>query len=338
MPRAAVLTAPRTIELQDRPALTPGIGEAFLQIEHAGICGTDLALYSGDYPVPLPLVCGHEFVGTVTAVGEHVSEEWIGQRVCAEINNTCLAYRRPDPCSACLRHLPNHCQKRSVSGIIQHDGAFAEEMVVPAGALHRLPQNLDPLTATLTEPLAAALQTFVQSPGGLNDVVVVLGPGRLGILITFVAALKGLKTLAVSRSPEKRERALKFGAHHVCAPEEADAVVREWTDGFGADIVVESTGTPKGLEQAMKLVRPNGMVAAKTTCGLPSGGVDLTQLVVDEIRIQGSRCGPFQPALDILSQHQDKLKSLITSVQPLENISNAIESAVHEDKVVLSME
>jgi len=339
MSLAATLTAPRTIEMQDRPDPKAEDGEVVIAVEHAGVCGTDLALYSGDYPVPLPLVCGHEFAGVVTSVGRKVDEKWIGKRVTAEINNTCTAYNSPTPCRACLRGMPNHCQNRTVTGIISKDGAFAEQVVVPAGVLHEIPAYVDPVAATLTEPLAAALQTFEMTPPGEGDVVTVLGPGRLGILIVFAASVvHDLKVIAVSRSKEKRDRALQFGASLACPPEEAGEVTRSMSDGLGADIVVDATGRPEGFAQALGLVRPRGTIAAKTTCGLPAEGLDMTKLVVDELCVQGSRCGPFKPAVDILSQHQDRLRKLVTSIQPLHNAPEAIESAFHENKVILAMQ
>ena len=337
MPLAATLVAPRTIELQTREALKPGPNEVVIAVEHAGICGTDLALFSGDYTVPLPLVCGHEFVGTVNSIGDGVNPSWIGKRVTAEINNTCIAYNNSSPCPACARNMPHHCLKRTVTGIITHDGAFAEEVSVPVGALHEIPETIDPVTATLTEPLAAALQTFEMTPVKGNETVVVQGPGRLGILIVLVAALQGLNVIAVSRSEAKRQRALQFGASEAWSPEEAEQNIRETTEGLGADIVVEATGQPDGVQEALKLVRPRGTLSLKTTCGQPSGKMDWTRLVVDEICIQGSRCGPFEPALKTLAAHQKKLRSLITSAQPLAETQNALESAPRENKIVLNM-
>jgi threonine dehydrogenase-like Zn-dependent dehydrogenase len=338
MPLAAFLTAPGTIELRQSDPLKPKSHEVVIAVEYAGVCGTDLALFSGNYPVPLPLVCGHEFTGTVASVGEGVNKSWLGKRVTAEINNTCIACNHPSPCAACLRNIPSHCQRRTVTGIISHNGAFAEEVIVPVGTLHPVPKSIDSLVATLTEPLAAALQTFVMTPFEKGETVVVLGPGRLGILIVFVAALKGLNVIAVSRSEAKRQRALQFGASEAWKPEEAEIRIQESTEGLGADIVVEATGTPEGIHQALKLVRPRGTVSLKTTCGQIGGGVDWTRLVVDEIRIQGSRCGPFEPALNILAEHQDRLRPLITSVLPLNETQTALETAAHEDKVVLRVQ
>jgi threonine dehydrogenase-like Zn-dependent dehydrogenase len=337
MPRIAQLKSSGRIELLERKSLKAGPGEAVIQVQHAGICGTDLALFHGDYPVPLPHICGHEFMGQVTETGEGVDPKWIGKTVTAEINNTCLAYGKKSLCAACKKGVPSHCQTRTVTGIINHSGAFADEVKIAAGTLHEIPSNADPLIATLTEPLAAALQTFVMSPMQKNETLVVIGPGRLGILIIFAASLKGIKTIAISRSETKRNRALQFGAQNAFAPENAKDEIYNMTEGLGAEMVVDTTGNPDGITQALKLVRPQGTIACKTTCGLPATGLDMTQLVVDEIRLQGSRCGPFDSALKIIQSHQEKLKSLISSTRPLEEIQAAFESATTENKVILTI-
>ena len=338
MPRITQLIAPGKIQIQDSPSLRAGPGEAIIQVKYAGVCGTDLALFHGDYPVPLPHVCGHEFTGTVKQVGQGVDSKWLGKTVTAEINNTCVAYNRQPLCSACRKGLPSHCLERTVTGIIQHPGAFAEEVAVADGTLHEIPDCVDSLTATLTEPLAAALQTFNMSPITGEETIVVLGPGRLGILVVFVAALKGVKVLAVSRNKAKQDRALEYGATWACSPDEAEVLIKKNTEGLGADLVVDTTGNPDGITQALKLVRPRGTVCCKTTCGLPTSGLDMTKLVVDEIRLQGSRCGPFEPALEILQVHHEKLRNLITSTRPLEETQAALESASKENKVVINME
>ncbi len=338
MPKIAQLTAARTIVIHDRPPLIAKENEAIIGVETAGVCGTDLALFSGDYPVPLPLVCGHEFVGRVQSIGEGVDNRWLGRRVTAEINNTCKAYNRSPLCQACQIGMSAHCQQRTVTGIIHHDGAFAEEVTVAQGTLHEIPDGMESTVAALTEPLAAALQTFEMSPVTGKETVVVIGPGRLGVLIVFVAALKGCRVISVSRSEAKRRRSLAFGASQALSPEQACDGVKEITGGLGADIVVDATGQPNGITQALSLVRPRGIISVKTTCGLPAQGLDMTKLVVDEIRLQGSRCGPFGLALKILEEHQKKLKTLITSTRPLAEAQQALESATQEDKVLLRMD
>ena len=338
MPRIAQLTAPGHIEIIDHAPLTASPGSAIIQVKHAGICGTDLALFHGDYPVPLPHVCGHEFTGIVKEVGSGIDANWVGKTVTAEINNTCIAYGRSPLCAACRNGLSAHCLERTVTGIVQHGGAFAEEVKVAGGTLHAIPDNIDPVTATLTEPLAAALQTFVLSPAQEGDTVVVLGPGRLGILIVFIAALKGLNVIAVSRSSAKQNRALKYGAQKACAPESAETLIKENTEGLGAKFVIDTTGHADGITQALQCVQPRGTICCKTTCGLPATGLDMTKLVVDEVRLQGSRCGPFEPALQILKTYHEKLRPLITATRPLEETQSALQLASVEDKVVIDME
>jgi len=337
MPRTAKIIAPGKIEIQEIDSLLAGPAEAVIEIQHAGVCGTDLAIFHGEHPISLPHVCGHEFTGKVKSVGNGVSKDWIGKNVTAEINNTCIAYSKIQLCAFCKKGLPSHCLTRTVTGIINHEGAFADEVKVAAGTLHEIHPNIDPLIATLTEPLAAALQTFEISPIEKNETLVVLGTGRLGILIVFVASLKGINTVAVSRSDAKRNRALEFGAHYAFAPDEAIEEIKKLTDGLGASSVIDTTGNPNGIDHALKMVRPRGTINCKTTCGLPSTGLDMTKLVVDEITLQGSRCGPFKPALKIIHEHQEKLKPFITSTHPLEEIQIALESALKENKVILTI-
>lgn len=285
---------------------------------------------------PYPHVCEHEFTGRVRSIDEAVDKKWVGKTVTAEINNTCIAYGK-NLCASCEKGIPSHCLRRTVTGIIEHEGTFADEVRVAAGALHEIPSNIDPLIATLTEPLAAALQTFEMLSLQKNETLVVLGPGRLGILIVFAASLKGIKTIAVSRSESKRNRALDFDAQHSSAPKNAMDGIRNITEGLGAGKVVDTTGKPEGITQALKLVQTRGTIACKTTCGLPATGLDMTKLVVDEITLQGSSCGPFKPALEIIEKHPKKLKSLITSTCPLEEIQDTLRSTSQENKVVLNI-
>lgn len=338
MPKIAVLSEPKHIEIQNRGSLKPGSQEVIVSVETAGICGTDLAIFSGDYKVKLPLVLGHEFVGKVTATGKGVASEWMDRRVTAEINNTCIAYKAESLCRPCYIGLSNHCQKRTVTGIIGHHGAFAEEIAIPAGALHKIPDTLDPQVAVLTEPLAAALQTFELISDKRPGTVAVLGPGKLGILIVFVAVLRGHHVIAVTRSGLKRKRALNFGAKEVFSPEEAESGIKNLTEGMGVDIVVDTTGHPDGINQALKIIRPRGTIAIKTTCGLNKKGIDMTKMVVDEIRIQGSRCGPFAPAIELLQIYPDQFRKLITTVRSLDEAQSAIESAYDQPKIIFQMQ
>ncbi|MCX7014543.1 MAG: alcohol dehydrogenase catalytic domain-containing protein [Candidatus Sumerlaeota bacterium] len=350
MPTHAVLTSPRRIEIQDRPPRPLGPREARIAVAFAGVCGTDLAIYKGDYAVPLPLVPGHEFSGRIVEVGAETAPEWVGCRVVAEINNTCLARGEADPCEACRRRIPRHCQRRTVLGIVACDGAFATEVVVPAANAHLLPQGVSDREAVFVEPVAAALQTFEMGPLGRRGAegfplngppwVVVLGVGRLGLLVAAVAKGLGARVLGVSRSPDKLERAAPYAPYCealVSAANEDHAVaeIRRRTGGLGADYVVESTASPRGLALAARLVRPRGTIALKSTPGLPACKTDLTQLVVDEIRLQGSRCGPFPEAIRFIRARKIDLASLIGSIHPLAETAAALEAAAREPKVLI---
>ena len=313
----------------------PGRLEARVRIVAAGICGTDLALTSGDYPVPLPLVPGHEWVGVVEAIGPGVLPEMVGARVVGEINRTCRSEDRETACAACAADLERHCLDRTVMGIIRMDGAWATDAIVPALNLHAVPFGVPDAHAVLVEPLAAAIQTFELAPVFPGDQVVVLGAGRLGALIAQVARLRGARVIAVARSQAKRQRAKKLGAKHVLAPGgDLAREVREITGPLGADVVVEATGDAGGLAVALSLVRPRGTIALKTTCGRPAT-LDVTRAVVDEVQISTSRCGPFARAIGMLRDGGLKLDPLITARLPLDRVHEGLELASAGGKVLL---
>lgn len=333
--KAAVLASPGTIEIQERAVPTLSSAEALVRVHYAGICGTDLALYSGAYPASLPMVPGHEFAGEVLKVGDAYFSGWVGRRVTAEINNTCISWDLPKKCTACLADLPNHCQRRTVLGIVGSDGAFAELVKVPIRNLHAVPENIPFNEATFIEPLAAAIQTFELSPISPDETVVVLGVGRLGVLVCKVASLEGARVIAVGRSARNLALAGQFGASVTIDSSNSDAKAEVFalTGGLGADVVVEATGSPEGLGLAFELVRPRGAICLKSTPGGGSREFPLTKVVVDEIRIQGSRCGPFGKAIRLLASLD--LKALISGVYPLEQAGAALEAAKSEFKALL---
>ncbi len=339
MYKAAVLISPEEIRIEEREKPSLSDNEVLIKVKFAGVCGTDIALFSGQYKVPLPLVLGHEFSGEVVSVGNKLDEELIGKSIVAEINNTCIAYRNKDLCEFCKIGLSNHCPRRTVLGIISSDGAFAEFIRVPVGSVHVLPPEISLEKAVLVEPLAAAVQTFELTPVSKGDTVAVLGVGRLGALICAVANALGARVIAISRSNWKLKRAKNFGASEVINSSLGDPVkkTKGYTDGIGADIVVEATGTPDGLSLALELVRPRGTVALKTTCGVEQCHIDSTKTVVNEIRIQGSRCGPFEKAISMLKQREIPFQRLISHFYPLEKTREAIITARTASKVLIDL-
>jgi alcohol dehydrogenase len=333
--RAAVLTAPGTLRVAEEPSRPLRAHEVRVRVDLAGVCGTDLALLSGDLLSPLPLVPGHEFVGTVFETGDPRDRAWIGRRACADINNTCLSRREAAPCRACRTGLAHHCQRHDVTGIIAAPGAFAEEVIVPAENLFAVPDGVPDERAVFAEPLAAAIEAFEQVPVDAGDVVAVLGLGRLGALIAAVAQRRGATVLAVARSEERLARLAPLGigrpinSRFVDVRAEIDAL----TEGLGADVVVEATGTHLAMAEALSLVRPRGTIILKTTCGILSTGFDQTKVVVDEITLVGSRCGPMDRALALLAAGDLPVEMLLEEIHPLEEIERALARAGEALKV-----
>ena len=248
----------------------------------AGVCNTDLELVRGYYPYTgIP---GHEFVGVVESAPEWPA--WEGQRVVGEINAACGA------CPTCQAGRPSHCERRTVLGIVNRNGAFARHLILPVANLHAVPDGLPDDTAVFTEPTAAALEIQQQVRITSNDRVVVVGPGKLGHLVAQTLAAAGCDLLVVGRSP----RSLELLAARGVPTGTAEAIEER-----GADIAIECTGSPDGFEVARRAVRPRGTIVLKSTYeGRTS--LDMAPLVVDEITLVGSRCGPFAPALDLLAR------------------------------------
>lgn len=322
--------------MEGRPRPKPDRGEVLVKVSAAGICRTDLAIFEGDYAVPLPLVLGHELCGCVVETGPGVEEGYLGRRVVCEINWTCLSRRIPDPCPLCARGEPHHCLRRTVMGIQGWDGAFSQLLRAPAVNLHLLPEGISLHEGVFIEPLAAAIQTFALSELNPGDRVAVLGVGRLGVLLCKVASLQGARVIAISRSGGKLARARAFGAWQTLNAASEDLVARmaELTEGQGADMVIEATGSPEGLNLAVDLVRPRGIIALKSTPGTPAAA-NLTQMVVKELRIQGSRCGPFDQAISLLKAGQIDVRPLISRAYPLEELEAALREASEGEGKVL---
>ena len=273
----------RTLRLREDVARpSPPRGEALVRVGLAGVCNTDLELVQGYYPYTG--VPGHEFVGVVEdAPG---APEWTGRRVVGEINAVC------GECANCRAGRPTHCERRTVLGIVNRDGAFATHLSLPVANLHEVPDAVPDDIAVFTEPTAAALEIQEQVKIGPGDRVVVIGAGKLGQLVARTLATTGCDLLVVGRSP----RPLALLADCGIRTGTAEAVTERTFD-----VAVECTGNPEGLEMARRAVRPRGTVVLKSTYH-GRASIDMAPLVVDEITMVGSRCGPFAPALDLLAR------------------------------------
>ena len=282
----------------DLPVPSPASDEALIRVRLAGICATDLELTRGY--LPFTGVPGHELVGEIAQAPTAPVRE--GERVVAEINLGC------GECPACRAGRRNHCERRRVLGIRDHDGAFAEYLTLPLANLHPVPDALSDEAAVFCEPLAAALHILAQRPIAPEERVLVVGAGRLGQLIARALATTGCALTVVARHPRQRE-SLELAGIHWCTE---DAVTTQ-----GYDLAVECSGHPGGFALARRAVRPGGTLVLKSTYATALQ-LDLSSLVVDEITLLGSRCGDFAPALRLLSSGAVDPRPLIDARYPLQ--------------------
>jgi threonine dehydrogenase-like Zn-dependent dehydrogenase len=298
----------------DLQAPDPPPDEALVRVLVAGICNTDLELARGYYP--FEGVPGHEFVGIVEHLGAAASsanaDRLVGRRVVGEINAVCGS------CGACRRGDGTHCARRTVLGISGRDGAFADYLTLPATNLHPVPDSLPTEAAVFSEPLAAALRVREQVEIGPGDRVVVVGAGKLGRLIAQTLARTGCDLIVLSRpgrSMPELSGATGIGVR-----------LEEEVEDAAFDIAVECTGNPDGFAIARRALRPRGTLVLKSTYA-GTNELNASALVVDELTVIGSRCGPFAPALRLLEEGGVDVAPLVAARYPLEEGADAFEHA-----------
>jgi len=300
-----------------RPTPAPGADEVIVRVTRAGVCETDLQLIKGY--MGFRGVLGHEFVGVAE------SGPYAGRRVVGEIN--CACWR----CDTCRSGLPTHCPNRTVLGILNHDGAFADLMAVPQRNLHLVPDSIPDDIAVFTEPVAAAFQIPAQLSIARTARIVVLGDGRLGNLCAQVLASIADDVLVVGKHPEKLALLDAIGVK--------TALLSDELPRRAADIVVECTGSESGLPTALSLVRPRGTIVLKTTVA-GTQTLAWAPFVIDEVTLVGSRCGPFDRALEALEHGLVDVEPLIADRFNLSNGLMALQRAQQKGvlKVLLDME
>lgn len=318
--RAIVWNGNRLSVEQHYPHPTPTDGEALLRVLAAGICNTDLEIIHGY--MGFTGILGHEFVGIVEEIyGEQTRAHYqhlIGKRVVGDINAAC---RRAD-CWYCQRGIFSHCPRRTTLGIGGRNGAFADYTLLPVENLHLVPETVSDVEAVFVEPLAANFEIMEQVHLKPTDSVLVLGDGKMGQLAAQVLTLSGCELTMVGKHNDKLELAAGRGipTYQLCD----ETFIFE--DGRRVDVVVECTGSAQGLAMAMRLVRPRGTIMLKSTVANAST-LHLAPIVVDEIRVLGSRCGPFEPALRALSHKLLDVRSLISADYTLNEGLQAFERA-----------
>jgi threonine dehydrogenase-like Zn-dependent dehydrogenase len=309
----------RAITFSDRLAYTDscptpraGDGECVVAVLMAGICSTDHQITKGY--MGFAGILGHEMVGRVV----EGSADWIGKRVVCEINCVCRA------CDMCHAGLSTHCRKRTVLGISGRDGCFADFVIVPESNLHAVPPVIEDERAVFVEPLAAAFQVIRQVPIESRTRAAVVGSGRLGLLVAQVLADTGCALEVIGRNPRTLEWCDKKGIQS----RSVDDVLpkQDW------DVVVECSGSPEGLGMAERLVRPRGTIVLKSTYAGPSNS-DLSSVVVNEVSVLGSRCGPFADALNALSRDAVDVSTMISGICSIEDGLDAFEASARRDTI-----
>jgi len=298
-------------------------GGIILSVKRAGICGTDQAIASGDYRVKTPLILGHEIFGTVWKVPRE-SSDILGRRCVTEINVGC------GRCDFCRAGVKSHCVRGEALGI-HRNGGFAEYVSTPFDNVHVIPDSISDEEAVFVEPLAACVQLTRMAQIEAGSTCAVVGSGRMGLLILQVLQQSHPQRLVVIGHPgAKLEMARRLGGEVFDSTKEDVSLGLAGNAKF--DNVVEATGSPSGLELALKLVRPRGTLHIKSTHGLPAA-LDVTKVVVDELRIQGSRCGPFDAAMELLDNGTVRVRDLVTHRFPLEKCEEAFRNASSKDTI-----
>lgn len=290
--------------------------EIIVDVVKAGICETDLQLCRGY--MGFKGILGHEFVGIAR------SGKFAGQRVVGEINCSCHV------CELCRKGLANHCPTRTVVGILAHDGAFADQVLIPEVNLHAVPESLSDDDAVLVEPVAAACRIPQQIELRGNERVTILGDGRLGNLCAQVLKYHGCQVTVVGKHDYKLNILRALGIDTI--------LLENVRPDRSSDIVVDCTGSPSGLPLALQLVRPCGTIVQKTTVAAETT-LHMAPIVIDEIRLLGSRCGPFDEALRLLAAGVVQVKPLLSAEYPIADALKAFEHAVRKDalKVLLRL-
>jgi threonine dehydrogenase-like Zn-dependent dehydrogenase len=299
-------------------------GWALVRVRMAGICNTDVEILRGYHN--FRGTPGHEFVGEVAevaGVSTALKRRWMGKRVAGEINVACSAYGFRPVCAFCRRGIKAHCERRTVLGIVAHDGAFAEYLALPLENLHPIPDSVSDEKALFIEPLAAARQILEQIDIRRYPTAAVLGDGKLAQLIARVLKAAGVKVVMYGKHPNKLAFAQKAGIQTQRVRGDASDLKRV-KETFR--LVVEGTGSPTGLRLAQEMTEPRGTLLLKSTFH-GAAPVETWPLVVKEITVVGSRCGPFDKAIALLRSGRVDPTPLISREFPLREANRAIAHA-----------
>jgi threonine dehydrogenase-like Zn-dependent dehydrogenase len=309
-----------------KPSPTVRRNWALIRVRLAGICNTDVEILRGYHN--FRGTPGHEFVGEVVDVRgarTHEKKSWLGRRVAGEINIACAALGFRPPCNFCRRGLKTHCTRRKVLGIVAHDGAFAQFLALPLENLHAIPNTVTDEEAVFIEPLAAACEILAQVRVTAFRKAAVLGDGKLAQLIAMVLRSTGIPVVMFGKHSEKLALAKRNGIKTVLVRGNSTDL-KDSVAGAKFPLVVEATGSPSGLTLGIALTEPRGTLVLKSTFH-GAAPIESWPIVVNEVTMLGSRCGPFAKAIALLRAKLVDPRPLITRTFPLSEASKAMKFA-----------
>ena len=316
------MRGPGVIEITELDDPVAGPNDAVIRVARSGVCGTDRAIFRGEYFVTTPMVLGHEYSGTVVKVGDDVRDLREGDRVVVDPNVV------DDDCFFCRRGHSHLCRGLSPLGVAR-SGGFAELSVVPARYLYVIPDELSLADAALVEPLACCIRGIDQAAIVAGDTVVVAGAGPIGCLLIQLARLGGASHIvSIEPNESRHEFARRAGADAACTPREAPAAMARWRGVIGADVVIEASGNLESAERSFDIVRRGGTIVLFGV--YPEGrsiSVSPFRINEDELRVVGSLNNPntHSRALDLLGTGRVSLDGIVTDVLPLDDVAAAMD-------------
>jgi L-iditol 2-dehydrogenase len=329
------------LEVIERDEPTAGKDQVKILVKYAGICGSDLHTYEGKYKVNVPVTLGHEFAGEVVEIGENVTEVKVGDRVTSE-----TTFYICGECKYCKSKDYNLCSTRKGLGS-QQDGGFTKYVIARKESIHILPENVDYLSASITEALACAHHAVSKSNIKKNDVVVVLGPGPIGLLVAQIAKSFEARVIITglekdkSRLDKGKELGIDFGVD--IQNEDLKQIVNELTDGYGADIVFECTGAPPSVNLGLDLLIKKGQYVQVGIFPTAEILTDFEKIIQKELIITGCRSqkpSDWEPSLQLMNQNLVNAKALVSHQFNITEWDKAYETIKKGDaiKVVLTVE
>ncbi|MEK4803014.1 MULTISPECIES: zinc-binding dehydrogenase [Oceanobacillus] len=303
------------LQIQDKPELSPGKDQVKIEVKYAGICGSDIHTYEGHYKVAVPVTLGHEFSGVVVETGEGVTEFKVGDRVTSE-----TTFYICGKCKYCQSGDYNLCPHRKGLGT-QQDGGFAKYLIARKESVHHLPENVDFESAAMTEPLACTHHAVAKTQVNEGDLVVVIGPGPIGLLAAQVAKSKGATVIITGLTNDKirLDKALEVGIDYAVNTQEQDLkeFVNGLTEGYGADVVLECSGAVPAAKQGLDILCKKGRYVQVGLFAQSEVQFDLEKIIQKEIRVVGSRSqkpADWEPSLTLMNEGKVNAKALVTHV------------------------